>query len=242
MIKPKRRVIGLHACQQTLQCHPKSIQKSYLSQHWEKSQALKKNHSLLTSHQISIQYVSPHFLKSWQGIALDCSNQPLMDWQKIKKAKKMLLVALDGLEDPQNLGSIIRSSWLFGVDGIFIGKHQNVQLTPHVHKIASGGVEHVPIEVVTNLSHAIKQLKSYGFWIYGLSTPQIKKAKPLWDADFAQKTVLVVGGEGKGLHNTVQKNCDQILTIPQKDNTHSLNASTSLSIALYEVCRLKSRL
>ena len=109
------------------------------------------------------------------------------------------------------------------------------------HKAASGGVEHIPIEIVTNLSATISQLKDYGFWIYGLGTPQEKEVKPLWDEDFPKKVALLVGAEGKGLHRLVQKNCDQILTIPQIDPTHSLNASISLGIALYEIQRFHSK-
>lgn len=235
-----RKVIGLHACQQTLQVRPKSIKQAYLTKNWKQSSNLKEMHGLLNQHKIPIQYLNSYPIKGWQGLALDCMQRPLWNWQDIKNRQSMILVAIDSLEDPQNLGGILRSAWLFGVYGILLCKHHSVHLTPHVHKIASGGAEHVPIEIVTNLSQTLTKLKNFGFWIYGLGVPQKKtlsKAKWLWDEDFPKKLVLVVGSEGKGLHQKLEKNCDQILTIPQKDNNQSLNASTSLAVALYETNR-----
>ena len=233
--------MGRHACEQTLQVRPQSIQQAYICEKWEQSPFLKKLHLILIQQKIPIQYKHSHFLKGWQGLALDCTDRPHWSWQILQKSQQMVLVAIDSLEDPQNLGSILRSSWLLGVYGILLCKHHSVHLTPHVHKVASGAVEHVPIEIVTNLSTALSQLKDYGFWVYGLGTPQEKGAKPLWNEDFPKKVVLIVGAEGKGLHRLVQKTCDQILTIPQTDPTQSLNASMSLGIALYEIRRFHSK-
>ena len=232
-----RKIIGFHACRQALKVRPESILSAYISHHWQKSNILRDFHSLLTNYKIPIKYRGRDFLKGWQGLALDCNSQPLWDWNVIKSSKKMILVAIDGLEDPQNLGNILRSSWLFGVYGILLSKHHCVHLTPSVHKIASGGVEHVCIEIVSHLSACLKKLKDLGFWIYGLESYKKKHTKLLWQEDFPAKVVLVVGAEGKGLHTNIKKSSDQILTIPQIDKTHSLNVATSLAVALYEVRR-----
>ena len=229
-----RRVIGIHACKETLQTHPKSIQLAYISKNWQTSDALKDFHDLLTQYKISIRYKSQNFLRGWQGIALESNHWPTWNWNKVKNSQKMTLVAIDNLEDPQNLGNILRSSWLFGAYGVLLCKHYSAHLTESVHKIASGAVEHVPIETVTNLSDQLKKLKDIGFWVYGLETYKEKNAKLLYQEKFPQKIVLLVGSEGKGIRKQVKKICDQILTIPQAQKAHSLNASTSLAITLYE--------
>ena len=230
-----RRVIGIHACKETLKAQPKSIQLAYISKNWQISDVLKDFHSLLTQHKISVRYKSQNFLRGWQGIALESNHWPIWNWDTIKNSQQITLVAIDSLEDPQNLGNMLRSSWLFGAYGIVLCKHHSVHLTESVHKIASGAVEHVPIEITSNLSDHLKKLKDFGFWIYGLEAYKEKNAKLLYQEEFPEKVVLLVGAEGKGIRPSIKKTCDQILTIPQAQKTHSLNASTSLAIALYEV-------
>ena len=232
-----RRVVGLHACKETLKVQPKSIELAYISKNWQSSDVLKNFHTLLTQHKISIRYKSQNFLRGWQGIALESNHWPIWNWGTVKKDQQMILVAIDSLEDPQNLGSILRSSWLFGAYGILLSKHHCVHLTESVHKIASGAVEHVPVEIVSNLSDQLEKLKDLGFWIYGLESYKEKNAKLLYSEEFSQKIVLLVGAEGKGLRQSIKKTCDQILTIPQTHKAHSLNVSTSLAVALYEVQR-----
>ena len=232
-----RRIVGIHACKEALNMRPKNIEQAYISKNWQSSDVLKDFHTLLTQHKISVRYKSQSFLRGWQGIALESNYWPLWDWDAVKKDQQMILVALDSLEDPQNLGNILRSSWLFGAYGILLCEHHSVHLTESVHKIASGAVEHVPIEIASNLSDQLKKLKDLGFWVYGLETHKEKNAKLLCNEEFSQKIVLVVGAEGKGIRQNVKKTCDQILTIPQFQKNHSLNASTSLAIALYEACK-----
>ena len=132
MKKSLRRVMGRHACQQALQVRPKSIPQAYLSEKWEQSTTLKKIHILLKQHKIPIHLKNTDFLKGWQGIALDCKDSPHWDWQAVEKSKQMVLVAMDSLQDPQNLGNILRSSWLMGAYGLLLCKHHSVHLTPHV--------------------------------------------------------------------------------------------------------------
>ena len=230
-----RRIVGIHACREALKMRPKNIEQAYISKNWQSSDILKIFHAFLIQNKISIRCKSQDFLRGWQGIALESNYWPLWDWDTVKKDQQMILAAIDSLEDPQNLGNILRSSWLFGVYGILLCKHNSVHLTESVHKIASGAVEHVPIEIVSNLSDQLKKLKDLGFWIYGLETYKEKNAKLLCNEEFPQKVVLLVGAEGKGIRKQVKKVCDQILTIPQAQKDHSLNASTSLAIALYEV-------
>ena len=238
MKKPQRQIIGRHACKEALKLHCHDIKQAHIVKEWENFPALKEIHNLLLSFKIPILYKSSQqIIKTSQGIVLFCDSYPLWNLQKLKEKRQAVIVAIDSLKDPQNLGSLLRSSWLLGADGILLCKHHSVSLTPTVHKIASGGAEHVPVKIVTNLSHELLKLKEVGFWIYGLEVAKEKALKPLWDESFPQKSVLLAGSEQKGLRKQIKKTCDQILTIPQVCKDHSLNVSISLAIALYELSR-----
>lgn len=193
------------------------------------------NHKLLKN---KIQYKAKSFFEKWgtghQGIAVEIeSEEPLMDFEKLNH-KKSVLVALDEVEDPTNLGNLLRTSWLMGVDGLLITQDRSVKLTPQVCKIASGGAEHVPVEVVHPLSNTLEDYKKQGFWVYGLDA---NAEQTIYDVQFPDKVILVAGNEGKGLRKTTLNVCDQVLKIPQVSDVASLNVATSLAITLSQVQR-----
>jgi 23S rRNA (guanosine2251-2'-O)-methyltransferase len=193
------------------------------------------NHKLLKN---KIQYKAKSFFEKWgtghQGIALEIdSDEPLMDFEKLNN-KKSVLVALDEVEDPTNLGNLLRTSWLMGVDGLLITQDRSVKLTPQVCKIASGGAEHVPVDVVHPLSNTLEDYKKQGFWVYGLDA---NAEQTIYDVQFPDKVILVAGNEGKGLRKTTLNVCDQVLKIPQVSDVASLNVATSLAITLSQVQR-----
>ena len=145
------------------------------------------------------------------------------------------LVMLDGLEDPHNLGAILRSADATGVDGIIIPKHGSVQLTATVARVSTGAIDSVKTILVTNLNQGIQTLKDAGYWIYGAEfTPQ---AQVYTHVTYPKKTVLVIGSEGHGLSRLVKENCDQLVKIPMFGQVNSLNASVSAALLMYEVLR-----
>lgn len=150
----------------------------------------------------------------------------------IPKEKTPLLVMLDGLEDPHNLGAILRTCDCIGVDGVIIGKHRNVKLTPTVAKISTGAIDTVKVAIVTNLAQSLKQLKKQGFWIAGADFEQSVDYR---EGRYDLPLVLVVGSEGFGISSLVRKNCDFCVRLPMEGSVSSLNASVACAILLYQI-------
>lgn len=150
----------------------------------------------------------------------------------IPKHKTPLLVMLDGLEDPHNLGAILRTCDCVGADGVIIGKHRNVKLTPTVAKVSTGAIHTVKVSMVTNLSAAIKQLKKNGFWVVGADFENsVDYRKGTYDVPL----VLVIGSEGFGISPLVHKNCDYCVRLPMEGTVSSLNASVATAVLLYQI-------
>lgn len=154
-----------------------------------------------------------------------------------KKGEKPFIVILDEIEDPHNLGSIIRTAELCGVHGIIIPKRRNVGVTSTVYKCAAGAIEHMRIAKVTNINATIDILKERGIWIYGAD---IHGKDYSYNTDFSGPCALIIGSEGKGISNLTLKKCDLLVKIPMIGKINSLNASVAGGIMMYEV--LKGRL
>jgi len=149
-------------------------------------------------------------------------------------ARRPVIVAADGITDPHNLGAIIRSAEAIGAQGIVIPQRRAVGVTSTVAKVAAGALESIPIARVVNLGRALEQLKTDGFWVYGLAA---EASQPMHTADFSAPVVLVVGSEGSGLSLSVQTLCDVLVSIELGGKTPSLNASVATGMALYEIYR-----
>jgi 23S rRNA (guanosine2251-2'-O)-methyltransferase len=142
-----------------------------------------------------------------------------------------LLVILDGVEDPHNLGAIIRTAHAAGANAVVVPERRAAPLTETVDKAAAGALEYLPIVRVTNINQTIERLKQRHFWIYGLD----ERGDQVYDqVDFAMPTAIVLGGEGKGLHQAVQKHCDVLVRIPMAGAVSSLNVSVAAGIVLFE--------
>ena len=154
--------------------------------------------------------------------------------ERAKAIQDPVIVIADGIEDPHNLGAIVRTAEALGVQGIVIPKRRAVGITSSVMKVAAGALENMAISRVTNLNQAITKLKEAGFWIYGTTADTDNL---LHKTNFSGSVGLVIGSEGKGLSQLTEKNCDQLVAIPLVGATPSLNASVAAAIALYEVFR-----
>jgi 23S rRNA (guanosine2251-2'-O)-methyltransferase len=148
-----------------------------------------------------------------------------------------LLVVLDGIEDPQNLGAVIRSAHALGAHGVVIPKDRAAGITPAAAKASAGAVEHCPVARVTNLAQALERLKEAGVWT--VATDAAADA-PISAVDLTVPTALVIGSEGAGVRPLVRRTCDLVARIPMQGKVGSLNASASAAIALYEVLRQRS--
>jgi len=177
--------------------------------------------------------------KSTQGIVLKTNDFERPSLQKFLENEnlndKSVLLALDQITDPQNIGSIMRSCALFNCKGIIVAKDNAPDLTPSSYKAASGAAEIVNYFRVTNLKRSISELKKYGYWTYGFDSSGNYNSPNI---NFAKKSILVFGSEGKGMRELVKKECDEIIKLKIKQNKHyqidSLNVSNAAAIALYE--------
>jgi 23S rRNA (guanosine2251-2'-O)-methyltransferase len=142
-----------------------------------------------------------------------------------------ILVVLDGIEDPHNLGAIIRTAHAAGAAGIVIPERRAAGVTDVVAKAAAGALEHLPVIRVTNINRTLEELKERGYWIYGLDE---RGAEDYDRVQFSTPTALVLGAEGKGLHEQVRKHCDVLVRIPMAGKISSLNVSVAAGIVLFE--------
>lgn len=145
-----------------------------------------------------------------------------------------LFLILDGVEDPRNLGAILRTAEATGVHGVIIPERRATGLTETVAKTAAGALEYVPVVKVVNIVNTIEELKSAGLWIAGA---EAGNDKVFWDADFIRPTALVLGGEGKGVRKLVREHCDYLVSLPLMGRLTSLNVSVATGALLYEVLR-----
>lgn len=168
----------------------------------------------------------------WKYAALDSILQ-----RATAKDEPPFLVMLDGVEDPQNLGSIIRTAEAAGVHGLVIPERRAVGLTPAVSRASAGAIEHLPVARVTNLTRTIQELKKAGLWFTGI---EMDGKTELYEADLKGPIGLVFGGEGKGISRLVAETCDQIVRLPMWGRVNSLNVSVASGIACYEVRRVRN--
>jgi 23S rRNA (guanosine2251-2'-O)-methyltransferase len=180
--------------------------------------------------------MSKQFGDKTQGIVLEINEYKYASLNNVLKSTKdkenVTLVILDSLEDPHNLGAILRSADATGVDGIIIGKNRSVRLNDTVAKVSTGAIEYVPVCEVTNLNMTISDLKKEGFWVVGLELDgKIDYRKQ----DYHGKIAVVIGSEGRGISKLVKENCDFLVRIPMYGKVNSLNASVSAGLLLYQI-------
>jgi len=150
------------------------------------------------------------------------------------KKEDAIILILVGLEDPHNLGAILRTADATDIDGIIIPKNRSVKLNDTVAKVSTGAIEHVKVSMVTNINQTLNTLKEHGFWVTGL---ELSGTMDFKDASYGGKVALIVGSEGFGIPQGVLKNCDVVVKIPMYGKVNSLNASVSAALILYEAVR-----
>ena len=172
-----------------------------------------------------------------QGVVAVTSAKQYNDLNDVIEAKRgrySLIVVLDGVEDPHNLGAILRTSDAVGANGIVIPERRAAAVTGTVTKASAGASEHLPIAKVTNIARTVEELKESNVWTVGLD----ERGKQTYDQlDYNMDCALVLGGEGKGLHDLVKRKCDFLVSIPMLGKVPSLNVSVAAAVVLYEIVR-----
>jgi len=174
---------------------------------------------------------------SHQGVVAVTSAKQYSDVDDVvaaKRGKYSLVVVLDGVEDPHNLGAILRTADAAGADGVVIPERRAAGVTSTVAKTSAGASEHLPIAKVTNISRTLEELKKKNLWIVGLD----ERGKQNYnEVDYEMDCAIVLGAEGKGLHDLVRKHCDFVVSIPMLAKVPSLNVSVAAGVVLYEIVR-----
>jgi 23S rRNA (guanosine2251-2'-O)-methyltransferase len=179
-----------------------------------------------------------------QGIAAQMSGYPYVDLEVAlalarQRSEAPLLLLLDCLQDPQNLGTLLRTAEVVGVHGVAIPRHRAAAITPAVSNASAGAVEHLLIAQVTNLVRTMEELKGKGLWIVGLEN--LPEAQDYHQADLNMPLALVVGSEGRGLSRLARERCDLWIRLPMRGQIDSLNAAVAGSVALYEIWRQRAQ-
>lgn len=194
---------------------------------------------------IPVDFIDKHALDrltpdtAHQGIVAYASSKDYISLDSLmavsqEKNESPLFLILDGIEDPQNLGAILRTAEAAGVHGVVVRSHRAVGLTPSVAKASAGAIEYVPVARVTNISQAIEFLKKQDIWVVGIDmTGKTSYVR----IDFKLPTAIVIGSEGKGLSNLVRRRCDVVASIPMKGKISSLNASVAAAVVIYEALK-----
>lgn len=185
---------------------------------------------------IEISFVDKRFFDkidmNHQGVMLEVESFKYATMDDVKDANRLII--LDKIEDPHNLGAIIRSAESFGFDGVIIPERRSASVTSTVYKTSAGAINNIKVIRVTNLTRTIKDLKDMGFWIYGLEG---EADSDISKADLKGKVTLVIGNEGEGISRLVRENCDMLINIPMLGKVNSLNASVAAGISMYELLR-----
>ena len=213
----------------------KKIEKIYLQDNFSD----KEVNSLIENQKIKVKRLQKREIDNLcsgvhQGILLFVPDYEYTDFNSFLKNNEEKVVLLDHIEDPHNLGAIIRTCEAAGIKSIIIPKDRQVQVNATVMKVSVGTLDNVNVIQVTNLSNTIDKLKDNGYWIVGTA---LENSVDYRDIDYNGKIALIVGNEGSGISNLVMKKCDFIAKIPMYGTTNSLNASVAAGIMIYEMIR-----
>lgn len=236
-------VYGRHPVAQMLSAQPEAIAKLWLQQ----GPASQTPRMLTFAEQaaalgVPVAYISRHALEqltgaqTHQGVAVNVRAFGYVSVEEMvaQAQAPALVVVLDGVQDPHNLGALIRSALALGAHGVVIAKDRACEVTPTVVKASAGATAHLPVARVVNLSRTLAWLKDQGMWVVGTSP---NATTPLAKIDMRTPTVIVVGSEGDGMRHGITKACDHVAYIPMSQTAGSLNAAVAGSICLYEVAR-----
>jgi 23S rRNA (guanosine2251-2'-O)-methyltransferase len=173
-----------------------------------------------------------------QGVVAEVDSFPYVDAQSLLEPDEALVVALDQVQDPQNLGAICRVAETAGADGVVIPERRAVEVTPAVCRASAGAVEHLPVARVRNLADFLGVARDRGAWIYGAAS---EASDPYTTVDFGGRSVIVLGGEGSGLRPRVRAGCDRLVSIPMAGRMASLNVSAAAAVLLFEARRQRAQ-
>lgn len=247
MAKPEYHY-GIHAITALLESQPEQVLGLFLLS-GRADQALDTIAALAQKHGVAVQRVGRETLDRLteqgrhQGVVANVRPIPVLDEQDLlgllTATPVPLLLALDEVSDPHNLGACLRSAAAMGATAVVVPRDRSSGLTPTVRKVAAGAVEQIPLVQVGNLARCIELLKQNGVWVVG--TLLDEAARPLSRCDLTQPVMVVMGAEGHGLRRLTRERCDELAYIPMSGRLQSLNVSVAAGMVLYEACRQRAQ-
>lgn len=235
---------GIHAVDEALKAYPDRIERICIER-GQKNPRIQEIIDAACQKHVRISFEE----RSWmdrksegarhQGVLCYASEVTAFESDDIIAQAKSpgLLLVLDGIEDPHNLGAILRSAEAAEADGVFLPQHRSAGLTPAAVKASAGAASHLKLGRIPNVSRLIETLKKHNFWVVGLDAAADQR---IWQVDLTMPLALVLGNEGTGLHRLVKQNCDFLASLPIKGHVGSYNVSVAAGIALYEVLRQRA--
>ena len=235
-------VFGIHAVSLRLKKQPASCRELLITE--KRNQRLDGVFQLARQKGIPVGLADRQALSELSGsekhqgcvMRVTADSQPKADLQTLleNKSSDFLLLVLDGVQDPHNLGACLRTADACGVDAVIIPRDKSASMNATVEKVAAGAAQTVPLIEVTNLNRALESIKEHGVWIYG-TTGEAEHS--LYDFDYRGPVALVMGNEGKGIRRLTAESCDHLICLPMLGSVESLNVSVATGVCLYEINR-----
>lgn len=239
--KKSELIYGIHAVESALKHGCENVLKVWILQ-GRKDKRVQSVIKLTQQHGISLETISPDKMKkkcpdaSHQGVIADIRSgiKGSVALEDILDRDRLLLLILDEVQDPHNIGACLRTADAAGVDAVIVSKNRSPGITSVVRKVASGAADTVPFIQVSNLARAMQQLRDNNVWIIGTSG---ETDASIYDINPTRKMAIVMGSEGKGMRRLTRENCDELVSIPMAGMVESLNISVATGISLFEVKR-----
>jgi len=240
------KIYGVHAVEALLRFHPKRVKQIWLSE-GRSEPRLQALLALAAEYRVSVGQAERREMDAWvegvhQGVVAEVS--PSQVWgeamleELLERTEKVpLLLVLDGVTDPHNLGACLRTADAAGVLAVIVPKDKSATLTAAVRKVACGAAEVIPLVAVTNLARTLEKLQQRGLWIVGTAG---EAQQELYQQDMTGPTVLVMGAEGKGMRRLTREHCDFLVKLPMAGSVSSLNVSVATGVCLFEAVRQRS--
>ena len=238
-------IFGMHAVRHALEHAPGTLLELWIVEGREEASRMRQLAELAAAHKLPVRPVNRTLLDSstgharHQGVAARRrpGAQVAADLESLlmrARGPALLLLVLDGVQDPHNLGACVRAADAAGADAVVIPRDRAASMTAVAHKVASGAAEHTPVIEVTNLARELRRMKEAGIWITGLAGDADAS---LFDIDLRVPTALVIGGEELGVRHNTREHCDHLARLPMRGIVESLNVSVAAGICLYEALR-----
>ncbi|MBL4852313.1 MAG: 23S rRNA (guanosine(2251)-2'-O)-methyltransferase RlmB [Gammaproteobacteria bacterium] len=241
-------VYGIHAVHAAVKESAQTVDTIYVTKDWQRQQRLRQLVGFIESSGLEVQVENKQELarlagdERHQGVVAQLSGSVEKTFLSLEeivayRGKELLLLILDGVQDPHNLGACLRTAEAVGADAVVAPRDRAVGLTAAVRKVASGSAERVPFITVTNLARTLRQLKEEGVWLIGAAG---ETEMGLYEQDLTGPIAIVMGGEEKGMRRLTREQCDAIVAIPMQGEIESLNVSVAAAVCLYEARRQRS--